>query len=61
MPFAATWTNLEILKLSEVSQTKTSITCNTYMWNLKRRYKGTYLQNRLTVLENKLEVTQGEL
>ena len=57
MPFAATWMNLEIIILSEVSQTKTNITCNTYMWNLKRRYKGTYLQNRLTVSENKLEVS----
>ena len=34
----------------------------TYMWNLKRWYKWTYLQNRnrLTVVENKLMVTKGE-
>ena len=32
------------------------------MWNLKKLYKGTYLQdrNRLTDIENKLRVTKGE-
>ena len=39
MPFAATWMDLEIIILSEVSQTKTNITHIIYMWNLKRRYK----------------------
>ena len=34
----------------------------TYMWNLKKRYKWTYLQNRnrLTDVENTLMVTKGE-
>ena len=34
-----------------------------YMWNLKKWYKGTYLQNRngLTDIENKLMVTKGEV
>ena len=34
----------------------------TYMWNLKRGYKWTYLQNRnrLTYLENKIMVIKGE-
>ena len=34
----------------------------TYMWNLKKWYKWTYLQNRnrLTVEENILMVTKGE-
>ena len=34
----------------------------TYMWNLKKWYKWTYLQNRnrSTDVENKLRVTQGE-
>ena len=34
----------------------------TYMWNLKKWYKWTYLQNRnrLTDLENKFTVTKGE-
>ena len=33
-----------------------------YMWNLKKWYKWTYLQNRnrLTDVENKLKVTKGE-
>ena len=34
MPFAATWMDLEIIILSEVSQRQ--ISCDiTYMWNLK--------------------------
>ena len=34
----------------------------TYIWNLKKGYKGTYSQNRnrLTDIENKLMVTKGE-
>ena len=34
----------------------------TYMWNLKKGYKWTYLQNRNrpTDIENKLMVTKGE-
>ena len=36
MPFAATWTQLEIIILNEVSQTKRPIPYDiTYMWNLK--------------------------
>ena len=33
-----------------------------YMWNLKKGYKWTYLQNRnrLTDIENKLTVTKGD-
>ena len=33
-----------------------------YMWNLNKRYKWTYLQNRnrLIDIENKLMVTKGE-
>ena len=33
-----------------------------YIWNMKKRYKWTYLQNRnrLTDIENKLTVTKGE-
>ena len=38
MPFAATWMDLEITILSEVSQTeKRQMSCDiTYMWNLKK-------------------------
>ena len=34
MPLAATWMDLEIVTLSEVSQTDT-----TYMWDLRKWYK----------------------
>ena len=35
MPFSATWMDLEISILSEVSQTKTNIYDFAYIWNLK--------------------------
>ena len=35
MPFAATWMDLEIIILSEVSQTEKDKYHITYMWNLK--------------------------
>ena len=35
MSFAATWMDLEIIILSEVSQRKTIVYDITYMWNLK--------------------------
>ena len=44
MPFAATWMDLEIIILSEVSQRQISY-YTTYIWNLRKRYKQTYLQN----------------
>ena len=37
--FAATWMNLEIIKLSEISQRQRQIYDITYMWNLKISYK----------------------
>ena len=33
MPFGATWMDLEMIKLSKISQRKTNIICFTYMWN----------------------------
>ena len=63
IPFAATWLALEIIILSEVSQTEK----DKYMVPLirgifKKWYKWTYLQkrNRLTDVENKLMVTRGD-
>ena len=43
--FAATWMDLEIIMLSEVSETPTS-NAITYMWNLKKEHNETSLQNR---------------
>ena len=59
MPFAAMWMDLEIIILSEVSQT--NIWYHSYVES-KKWYKWTYLQNRnrLTDIENKLMVTKGE-
>ena len=44
MPFAATWLDLEIIILSEVSQTeKDKYTYDiTYMWNLKSKQRNEY-------------------
>ena len=39
MPFAATWMDLEIVILSEVSQTKTNIIYCLYVESKKKRYK----------------------
>ena len=61
MTLAATWMQLEMIILSEVSQTKTSYDI-TYMWNIKKWYKWIYLQNRNRFMdtENKLMVTKGD-
>ena len=54
MPFAATWTDLKIIILSEVSQRQIYV-------QTKKKMQ-TYLQNRsrLTDIEDKLMVTKGE-
>ena len=55
MPFAATWMDIEIIHLSEISQTDkdkyhmVSPICGIF----KKWYKWTYLQNRLIDIENK--------
>ena len=60
--YAATWVDLEVIILSEVSQRQISYDI-TYMWNLKKNDTNrTYIQNRNrpTDIENKLIVTKGE-
>ena len=37
MPFAVTWMDLEMIILSEVSQTEKEKYGITYMWNLKKK------------------------
>ena len=61
MPFAATWIDLEIITLSEISQRKTHIIYH-FMWIFRKWYKWIYLQNRnrLTDLKNELMVTRWE-
>ena len=62
MPFVATWMDLEIIILSEVSQRKTNIIWYHLYVGSKKWYKWTDLQNRnrLIDIENKLMVTKGE-
>ena len=63
MPFAATWMDLDIIILSEVSQKEKDkyhtvlLTCESKIW-----HKWTYLRNRnrLTGIENRLVVARGE-
>ena len=54
--------DLEIVILSEVSQTEKDKYPITYMWNLKKRYKWTDLQNRnkLRDEENELMITKRD-
>ena len=62
MPFAATWMDLEIIILSEVSQTEKD-KYHIVMWNLKKKKKDTnelISRKRLTDTENKLMVTKEE-
>ena len=63
LPFTTTWTELEIIILSEVSHMrKSNITCYHLYVNIKQRYKWSYLQNRnrFTNIENKRMVSRGE-
>ena len=65
LPLAATWMYLEIIILSEVkSDRERQISYDiTLMWNLKKGYKWTHLQNRnrLTDLENQFMVTKSNM
>ena len=54
MPFAATWVDLDIIMLSEVSQTEKDKYNIAYMWNLKKK------DPRPIDIDNQLVVTNGE-
>ena len=65
MSFAATWTDLEMITLSEVRQRKMNITWHHFYAESKKKKKWcnwTYLQtrNRVTGFRNKVLVTKGE-
>ena len=63
VPFAATWMDLEIITLSELSQKEKDkhYICHLYIES-KIWHKWTYLQNknRLTDVENRFVVAKGE-
>ena len=62
MPFAATWLDLEMIILSEVSQTKTNIIWYHLYVESKKNDTNELIQNRNrpTDVENKLMVAEGE-
>ena len=62
MPFAATWMYVDIIILSEVSQTNT-ICCYLYVDSKSKQHKQTHLQNRNrhTDIQIKIIVTNGEV
>ena len=61
MPFAATQMDLEVIRLSEVSQTKTNTIRFPYMWNLKYdTNKVIYETKKLTDTENRFAVARGK-
>ena len=53
MPFAATWMDIGIIVLSEVSYRKTNIIWYHLYVESKKRYKQTYLQNRNRLTDRK--------
>ena len=62
MPFAATWMNLEMIILSEISQTEKDNIISYHLYvDSKVGHKGTYLwaRNRIMDTENSLVVAEG--
>ena len=53
MPFAATWMDLEIIILSEVSQTKTSIIYHLYVESKKIIQMNLFIKQRQTYRHRK--------
>ena len=60
MPLATTWMDLEMIILSEVSQTEKYIIGVTYIWNLKKCMKNLQSKNRLIDIENVLWLPKGK-
>ena len=61
MSFAATWMNLRIIILSEVSQTEKQIPYNLYVESYKKIQTDIFTKiNGLPNRESKLMVTKGE-
>ena len=60
MPLATTWMDLEMIILSEVSQTEKYIIGVTYIWNLKKNMKNLQSKNRLIDIENVLWLPKGK-
>ena len=61
MPFVATWIDLEIIILSEVSQTGRQISYDiTYMWNLKKIPMNLFTKQKQTHRHRKQTCQQRE-
>ena len=60
MSFVATWTDLEIIMLSEVSQAKANIMWYHLYVEPKKNGTNEFIDNRLTDIVNKLMITKGE-
>ena len=60
MSLAATWMDLEIIILSEVSHKKTNIIYNLYVESKNSANGLIYKTNRSTDIESKFMVTKGE-
>ena len=59
MPFAATWIDLETVRLSDVRESEISYDIP-YMWNRKGNDTNELTKQRLTDLEKELTVASGE-
>ena len=60
MSFAATWINLDIIILSEVSQTKTDIWYHLYVKSKKMTQMNLFTKQKQTHIGNQLMVTKGK-